>query len=123
MTQPILFQRFEGALIVLISFWLFSWNGGHWWVFIIGFFVIDLSAAGYLVNNRAGAFIYNLGHSLVVPGLIALAFLVLGVQVPILLYIWFGHIGIDRLLGYGLKFPDSFGHTHLGFIGKLARPE
>ena len=28
------------------------------------------------------------------------------------------HIAVDRLLGYGLKFTDSFAHTHLGEIGK-----
>jgi hypothetical protein len=32
--------------------------------------------------------------------------------------IMFGHSAFDRLLGYGLKFKDSFNHTHLGHIGK-----
>ena len=27
------------------------------------------------------------------------------------------HIGIDRALGYGLKLPSGFKHTHLGVIG------
>ena len=27
--------------------------------------------------------------------------------------IWFLHIGADRLLGYGLKYPTSFKDTHL----------
>jgi hypothetical protein len=27
------------------------------------------------------------------------------------------HIGLDRALGYGLKLPDDFRHTHLGTIG------
>ncbi|HEY2386937.1 MAG TPA: DUF4260 family protein, partial [Candidatus Binatia bacterium] len=31
--------------------------------------------------------------------------------------IWLAHIGMDRLLGYGLKYPTSFHHTHLGRIG------
>src|SRR3954470_22529461 len=34
--------------------------------------------------------------------------------------IWFAHIGLDRALGYGLKYDDSFQHTHLGWIGKRA---
>ena len=29
-----------------------------------------------------------------------------------------GSIGIDRALGYGLKFPTAFGDTHLGRIGR-----
>lgn len=28
--------------------------------------------------------------------------------------IWAGHIGADRALGYGLKFPTGFTDTHLG---------
>ena len=32
--------------------------------------------------------------------------------------IWAAHIGFDRALGYGLKYPTSFGETHLGRIGR-----
>jgi hypothetical protein len=28
--------------------------------------------------------------------------------------IWLAHIGLDRLLGMGLKYNDRFTHTHLG---------
>ena len=28
--------------------------------------------------------------------------------------IWLAHIGLDRLLGTGLKYNDRFTHTHLG---------
>ena len=28
--------------------------------------------------------------------------------------IWIAHIGFDRALGYGLKYPTGFGDTHLG---------
>jgi hypothetical protein len=27
--------------------------------------------------------------------------------------IWLAHIGLDRALGYGLKYPTAFRHTHL----------
>jgi len=27
--------------------------------------------------------------------------------------IWIAHIGIDRVLGYGLKYPTAFKDTHL----------
>ena len=32
--------------------------------------------------------------------------------------IWLAHIGFDRALGYGLKYAQGFGWTHLGHIGK-----
>jgi hypothetical protein len=34
--------------------------------------------------------------------------------------IWANHIGVDRLMGYGLKYSDGFGWTHLGRLGKRA---
>ena len=30
--------------------------------------------------------------------------------------ILFGHSCMDRMLGFGLKYPDSFKNTHLGAI-------
>jgi hypothetical protein len=33
--------------------------------------------------------------------------------------IWFAHIGLDRVLGFGLKFPLGFRVTHLGVIGGM----
>jgi hypothetical protein len=32
--------------------------------------------------------------------------------------IWCAHIGLDRAIGYGLKYGASFGHTRLGRIGR-----
>ena len=37
--------------------------------------------------------------------------------VPLAL-IWINHIGVDRMLGYGLKYSDGFVYTHLGRIGR-----
>ena len=28
--------------------------------------------------------------------------------------VWLAHVGLDRLLGMGLKYNDRFTHTHLG---------
>jgi hypothetical protein len=32
--------------------------------------------------------------------------------------IWIAHIGLDRMLGYGLKYGTSFVDTHLGRVGR-----
>jgi hypothetical protein len=37
--------------------------------------------------------------------------------------IWVNHIGVDRLLGYGLKYPAGFGWTHLGRMGGSETPK
>ena len=70
---------------------------------------------GYAVNARLGAALYNLGHTTVVPLAIILAGWSLGAGLAISLgLLWLGHIGFDRLMGYGLKYPDGFKQTHLG---------
>jgi len=57
---------------------------------------------GYLVNARVG-----------LAAAAAAVFLNRTQEVPSLL-IWTAHIGLDQLLGYGLKYPTAFGDTHLG---------
>lgn len=100
---------------------LFSMTDYSWWVFPVLLFVPDISMAGYIFNNRAGAFVYNLFHH---KGM-AIIFYIIGLIInkPILLLagiILFSHSSLDRMLGYGLKYPDSFTNTHLGRIGKNA---
>ena len=82
----------------------------------------DLSALGYLGGSGVGAAVYNLFHNYVLPGVLV-AFGVLsgsGLAVWVAL-VWFAHIGMDRLIGYGLKYPGSFNETHLGRIGRERR--
>jgi len=50
---------------------------------------------------------YNAAHTYVGPAFMYSSALV-----------WTSHIGFDRALGYGLKFPTSFHETHLGRIGR-----
>lgn len=86
-----------------------------WWIWIILFFSPDIGMLGYLINPFTGAVTYNLFHH----KLVALAFFALGLfwQMPVLTLtglILLGHSSFDRMLGFGLKFPDAFKHTHLG---------
>ena len=74
---------------------------------------------GYVVNTKVGAALYNLAHH---QGL-ALGILIAGIYLSfpgltLTGIILFGHSAMDRMLGYGLKYPDDFKHTHLGWIGK-----
>lgn len=72
---------------------------------------------GYLVDRRAGAAAYNAAHGYLAPVALALA----GVAYPALLplaAIWVAHVGFDRMLGYGLKYPTAFADTHLGQVGR-----
>jgi hypothetical protein len=119
MKQPILLQRIEGALIFLISLVFYYFQQANWLVFILVFFAIDISMAGYLMNKKVGAHIYNIGHSFIMPIIILVCSALLYNQaLTLLALIWTAHIGIDRALGYGFKLPSGFKDTHLGRIGK-----
>lgn len=88
-----------------------------WWVWIILFLLPDLGMLGYLVNPEMGAHTYNLLHHRAIGASIWL--LGLYTQQPYITLagiILLGHSSFDRTLGYGLKFPDSFKHTHLGWL-------
>jgi hypothetical protein len=70
---------------------------------------------GYLAGHCWGARIYNAIHAYVAPGSLALCALLL--DRPALLpfaLVWVNHIGVDRLLGFGMKYPAGFHWTHLG---------
>lgn len=91
---------------------------GGWLRFALFFLAPDLSLAAYLAGPRLGAAIYNVAHSYILPAIVAVVAASVD-HVPALLMgaIWTAHIGFDRVLGYGLKHPGSFGETHLGPIG------
>jgi hypothetical protein len=60
-----------------------------------------------------------MAHSYVAPLILAATLHAVGVGLTLPL-VWAAHIGFDRTLGYGLKYPSAFGDTHLGTIGKAA---
>jgi hypothetical protein len=107
------------ALLGLVAV-LMLYQGLHesWWWFLL-VLVPDVSMVGYLQNSKTGAQLYNWGHSYVLPLLLlALATQVSGTGLVIASLLWLAHISMDRALGYGLKLPTGFTHTHLGEIGK-----
>lgn len=90
-----------------------------WSFFALIFFAPDLSFIAYMISIKWGAYLYNVVHH---QGLIALTICIAwwsnhatGVQVGL---VFLAHSFFDRIWGYGLKYPESFHHTHLGWIGK-----
>jgi len=112
--------RFEGFFVLLLSIYLYHSSGFTWTLFIIFFLLPDLSFLGYLLNKKLGAVIYNLAHSLIGPCMLLGISIAkddrMALQIGL---IWLAHIGFDRALGYGLKYSEGFGYTHLGVIGKV----
>ena len=109
----------EFALLICFSGIYFYYLEGSWSLFLLIFFVPDVSFLAYLVNPAIGAFCYNILHH---KGLIML-FLIIGLYFKIatmadVSIIFLAHSYFDLLFCYGLKYLDSFEHTHLGWIGK-----
>jgi len=113
--------RLEGLAVAAVTAVLYARTGASWWLFAALWLVPDLSMLGYLANPCQGARIYNAIHSYFAPIALAVAALLLhqAVALPFAL-IWINHIGLDRLLGFGLKYQAGFGWTHLG--GPKSRP-
>ena len=112
--------RLEGLTLFVGMVLLYAAWGGSWLVFALLFLAPDLSFIAYLADARTGAVIYNAAHSYMMP--VTLLTLGFGFASPLTLsiaMIWLAHIGIDRALGYGLKYSAGFGYTHLGRIGRL----
>ncbi len=111
--------RIEGLAISAATAFLYARTGATWWLFAALWLAPDLSMLGYLGDRPCrAARIYNAFHTYTVPIVLALAGLVVHAHllVPVAL-IWINHIGVDCLLGFGLKYSDGFGFTHLGGIG------
>jgi hypothetical protein len=89
----------------------------RWWMWGIIFLLPDLGMIGYTVNTSVGAVAYNLFHH----KLVAILLVGVGWYMPsdILILaglILYAHSSFDRVLGYGLKYMDSFRHTHIGWL-------
>jgi hypothetical protein len=107
----------EGLPILAAGTIAYGQLGGPWLALIPLLLVPDLSMIGFVRDARLGALTYNLGHNLVTAG--ALLGLGLGLNIGWLAIagaVVVAHIGMDRLLGYGLKYPTAFQDTHLQHV-------
>lgn len=113
--QPGMLLRLEGLVLLAGSLLLYAQNRGEWGAFLALLLVPDLSMLGYLAGPAVGAAIYNLFHNYLPPAALAAFGVLSGNQLLLLLaLIWLAHIGMDRLLGYGLKYSSGFKDTHVG---------
>ena len=114
--------RLEGLAALAAGVAIYLDRGGQLVWLIPLLLLVDASMVGYVASPRAGAFTYNLAHNWAI-GLVVLG---AGVALPspalvLAGAVLVGHVGMDRLAGYGLKYPSAFGDTHLGWIGRARR--
>jgi hypothetical protein len=114
--------RVEGFAALAASVIAYWFLGGNWWVFAVLLLAPDLAFIAYTAGASTGARVYNLAHNYAVPAVLGAVgwFGAMPLLVELAL-IWTAHIGADRALGYGLKYPGYDHQTHLGPIGKARK--
>ncbi|MFG6118551.1 MULTISPECIES: DUF4260 domain-containing protein [Thalassobacillus] len=106
--------QLEGFIIFLSSVYFYGSNEFSWVLFIFVLFTPDISMLGYLINKTVGAYSYNAFHSYLFPICLCLSGLTFNVDTMLMVgLIWIAHIGMDRGLGFGLKYPSGFKDTHI----------
>lgn len=113
--------RLEGLVVFAAATIAYWQTGGTWWVYFVLFLWPDLSFIVYAMNKRAGVLAYDAVHTYTGPLVLGtLAFFAGWAPVLLFALIWAAHIGLDRLVGYGLRYPDAPDVTHLGIKGPVS---
>lgn len=107
----------EGFAALLLSVYFYGINDFSWGLFFLLLLVPDISMLGYLFNIKVGAVLYNVFHTYSLSICIIIVGLFLSNQMILAIgLIWSAHIGMDRTIGYGLKYPTDFKDTHLNRV-------
>jgi hypothetical protein len=115
--SPNLLLRLESLALLAGAIAVYSRVAPDWLLFALLLFVPDVAMIGYLRGAKLGSLVYNLGHTLA----FSLALIALGAALQSTLLvqiglIWTAHIALDRVLGYGLKYPTTFKDTHMQHV-------
>jgi hypothetical protein len=104
----------EGVAVAVAAIALYLYADYPWWLLVALALAPDLSMAGYLAGPTVGAATYDAAHTYSLPVALAAAGLIVDTETAVQLgLIWLTHIGVDRAVGYGLKYPTGFKDTHL----------
>lgn len=112
--DPRTILRSEGLTVFVLALAGYFTLDGPLWLLAVLALAPDLSMLGYLGGNRVGSLCYNAAHTYTVPLAVGAVGLWADARLAVLVAaIWAGHIGADRLVGYGLKYASGFTQTHL----------
>ena len=111
---PAVLLRVEGLALLVGAVVVYFWADYPWWLFLVLLLAPDIGIAGYLGGQRVGAAIYDTFHFAALPIALGAIGLVADSEPAIqVALIWLAHIGMDRAVGYGLKYPTDFKDSHL----------
>lgn len=121
--QPRQILRVEGLAVLVAAIGVYFALEGPVWLLVVLALAPDLSMLAYLAGPRVGSLGYNLVHTYSFPLALGGVGYWAGVRLAMLVAaVWVGHIGADRLMGYGLKYESGFGDTHLSVQPAPAAP-
>ena len=114
---PGILLRLEGLAVLVASLVLY-FHADFGWVLLVALFLApDLSFAAYALGLRIGALVYDAVHTEIVPVALGTVGIVADADTATkLALIWLAHIGVDRVVGYGLKYPTAFEETHFSRV-------
>jgi len=111
---PRVLLRAEGLAVTVAAIALYFHADYPWWLLVALVLAPDLSMVGYLAGSTIGAAAYDTAHTYSLPVALAAVGLMVDAETAVQLgLIWLTHIGVDRAIGYGLKYPTGFKDTHL----------
>ena len=104
----------EGLVAAVAAIALYFHAGYPWWLLAALVLAPGLSMIGFVAGPSAGAACYDAFHTYAAPIALAAIGVIAKTHVATELgLIWLLHIGVDRAIGYGLKYPTGFKDTHL----------
>ncbi|HKP09682.1 MAG TPA: DUF4260 domain-containing protein [Gaiella sp.] len=104
----------EGVVVAAAAVALYFHLGYPWWLFLVLILAPDLSMGGYAAGPVVGRATYDAAHTYALPVALAAIGVLADVEVAVQIgLIWTAHIGVDRAIGYGLKYRSGFKDTHL----------
>ena len=116
-SMPRALLHLEGLAILITSLIAYANMEFSWGTFALFLLAPDLVVVIYMSNQRAGSIAYNIVHSIILPLSLALYSVLtsnsLGIQASL---IWFAHIGMDHIFGYGFKYIGQFKETHFSRV-------
>jgi hypothetical protein len=104
----------EGVVVAAAAIVLYFHLGYPWWLFLVLILAPDLSMLGYVAGPSVGRATYDVAHTYALPVALAVLGVLADVELAVEIgLIWAAHIGVDRAIGYGLKYRTGFKDTHL----------
>ena len=111
---PRILLRAEGVAVAAAAIALYFHADHPWWLLVALALAPDIALVAFAAGPRVGAVAYDAAHTYVLPIALAALGVLTEADWPVRVgLIWLAHIGVDRAVGYGLKYPSGPKETHI----------